>query len=105
MKRFADYPRMGSLVGYATMLTVAEAFRKAGSTNSEAFVEAMHGLEVESPVGSITFRTADQQSTMGAYVGRLTVKDGMPRMSGWRYGDGADYLPPESEAAKMRPTS
>lgn len=105
LKRFDDYPRMGSVVGYATMMSVAEAFRKAGSTGPEEFIEAMQGLEVDSPVGSITFRAADQQSTMGAYIGRLTVKDGMPRMSGWRYGNGADYLPPESEAAKMRPTS
>ena len=103
MERFKDYPRLGSLVGYATMMAVAEAITKAGSTDSEALVEALRGLSVETPLGPIVFRAADHQSTMGTFVGRLTVKDGMPRMENWRFGDGADYLPSEEEAARMRP--
>lgn len=103
MKRFDDYPRLGSVVGYTTLLTVAKAITKAGTTDAEAILKALSGLDVVSPLGPITFRAADQQSTMGTFVGRLTVKDGMPRMVDWRYGDGKDYLPPEAEAAKMRP--
>jgi branched-chain amino acid transport system substrate-binding protein len=103
MERFNDYPRLGSVVGYATMMAVAEAIAKAGSTDSEALVEALRGLSVETPLGPIVFRAADHQSTMGTFVGRLTVKEGMPRMENWRFGDGADYLPGEEEAAGMRP--
>lgn len=105
MKRFDDYPRLGSVVGYATLMTIAEAIEKAGSTDSEAFVEAMLGLNVDTPLGPINFRMADQQSTMGTFVGRLTVQDGMPRMQEWRYGDGTEFLPPEDEASKLRPSS
>ena len=103
MERFDDYPRLGSVVGYATMKTIAAAIAKAGSTDAEALVEAMKGLTVATPLGPIVFRAADHQSTMGTYVGRLTVKEGMPRMVDWRFGDGADYLPSEEDAAKMRP--
>lgn len=101
--RFDDYPRLGSVVGYAAMWTVADAIAKAGSTEPEALVDALRGLEVDTPLGPIVYRQADQQSTMGTYVGRLTVKEGMPRMEDWRFGAGADYLPSEQDAARMRP--
>jgi len=105
MKKFDDYPRLGSVVGYSAVRTIAKALEAAGSTDADKFIEAMKGLDVETPLGPITFRTADQQSTMGTYVGRLTVKDGMPHMQDWKYGDGKDLLPPEDEASKMRPAS
>ena len=66
-------------------------------------MDALRGLAVDTPLGPIVYREADQQSTMGTFVGRLTVKDGMPRMVDWRFGAGADYLPSEEEAAKLRP--
>ncbi len=103
MARFDDYPRLGSVVGYAALWTVAEAITKAGSTDPKALVEALRGLELETPLGPIEYRVADQQSTMGTFLGTLTVKDGMPRMVNWRFGAGADYLPSEADAAKMRP--
>jgi len=103
MARFDDYPRLGSVVGYAALYTVAEAITKAGSTEPEALVEALRGLELDTPLGPIEYRVADQQSTMGTFVGTLTVKDGMPRMVNWRFGAGADYLPGEAEAANLRP--
>lgn len=103
MKRFDDYPRLGSVVGYVAMKSIAAAIAKAGSTEPRAITGALRGLPLESPLGPITYRAADQQSTMGTFVGRLTVKDGMPRMVDWRYGDGADYLPSEAEVAGMRP--
>jgi branched-chain amino acid transport system substrate-binding protein len=103
MERFNDYPRLGSVVGYATMHSVAAAVAKAGATDAEAIVSALHGLEVETPLGRIRFRPSDQQSTMGTFVGRLTVVDGMPRMVDWRFGAGADYLPSEADARAMRP--
>ena len=102
-KRFNDYPRLGSVVGYSALKTIAAAITKAGGTEPGAITQALRGLKVNTPLGPVTFRAADQQSTMGTFVGKLTVKDGMPRMVDWRYGDGQDYLPPEAEAAKLRP--
>ncbi len=103
-KRFDDYPRLGSVVGYTAIKAIAAAIEKAGVTDTDALIQALRGLSLESPLGGIRFRVADQQSTMGTFVGRLTVKDGMPRMVDWRYGDGNDYLPDEAEAAKLRPS-
>ncbi|WP_193187640.1 ABC transporter substrate-binding protein [Nisaea sediminum] len=102
-KRYGDYPRNGSLVGYNTMLSIAAAIEKAGSTETEALVEAFKGLKLATPVGEITYRAIDHQSTMGAFVGKTAVKDGKGIMVDWTYRDGADYLPSDDEVRALRP--
>ncbi len=102
-KRFNDYPRLGSVVGYSTVIAAAAALRKAGSTDSEKIVAALSGLTFSSPFGSVTFRALDHQSTMGAYVGRTALKDGKGVMVDWRYADGKDYLPSDADVKTLRP--
>jgi len=102
-KKFSDYPRLGSVVGYAAVQTAAAALRKAGSTDTDKLVAAMKGLAVDTPFGRITYRALDHQSTMGAYVGRTAVKDGKGVMVDWRYADGKDHLPGDDEVRRMRP--
>ncbi|MEZ5714104.1 MAG: ABC transporter substrate-binding protein [Paracoccaceae bacterium] len=104
MDKWGEAPKTGSIVGYNSILSIKAAIEKAGSTETEAMLAAMEGLEVaSSPTGPFKYRAADHQSTMGAYVGRTAVVDGKPKMVDWFYADGADYLPSEEEAAKMRP--
>jgi len=93
--KFRDYPRLGSVVGYAAVIGAAEAIRKAGSLEPEKIVDAMKGLSHSTPFGRIVYRPLDHQSTMGAYVGRIGLRNGKGVMTDWRYADGADYLPPE----------
>jgi branched-chain amino acid transport system substrate-binding protein len=100
---FGEAPKMGSLVGYNTFLSIAAALNKAGSTDSEDLVKAFRGLWVQTPIGSITFRSADHQSTMGAWIGTTTVQDGKGVMANWRYVSGAEVLPPEDKALQLRP--
>jgi branched-chain amino acid transport system substrate-binding protein len=102
-KRWNDYPRLGSVVGYTTVMSMVAALKKAGSIDSEKLVQAMKGLQVGSPFGPITYRSIDHQATMGAYVGRLAVQDGKGVMTGWSYADGAKYLPSDEEVSKLRP--
>ena len=101
-KKYNDYPRIGSIVGYNTMLTVAAALKKAGSTDTEKLVAAMKGLTLDSPSGTIHFRKIDHQSTMGAWVGRTALRNGKGVMVNWKYRDGAGYLPTDAEVRKMR---
>ena len=98
-------PKIGSLVGYMTVQSIATAITKAGSTDTDALVAAFKGLEVDTPVGSIMFRKQDHQSTMGAFVGTTALKDGAGVMVDWTYKKGADYLPSDEEVAKLRPAS
>ena len=101
--RWNDYPRLGSVVGYAALHSVAAALKKAGSTDTEKLLAAMESLELTSPFGRIVYRALDHQSTMGAYVGRIAVKDGRGIMTGWRYEPGDKHLPADDVVMKLRP--
>ncbi|MFN4311150.1 MAG: ABC transporter substrate-binding protein [Ferrovibrio sp.] len=102
-KKFNDYPRLGSIVGYATVQSAAAVIKKAGSLDTEKLVAAMKGLTHSTPLGNITYRPQDHQSTMGAYVGKIGLKDGKGIMTDWYYADGAKFLPSDADVAKMRP--
>ena len=43
--RYHDYPRVGSIVGYVTIKSLAAGIAKAGSTDTEKLVEAFSGLD------------------------------------------------------------
>ena len=101
--KFKDYPRLGSVVGYATVMSAAEAIKKAGSLDQEKLVAAMKGLTLITPFGMVQYRPLDHQSTMGAYVGQIGVKDGKGYMKNWRFVDGKDALPSDADVQKMRP--
>ena len=100
--KWKDYPRLGSVVGYSTMYTVANAIKKAGSTDTEQLIAALKGLEMDTPIGPIVYRAVDHQSTMGAYVGQLAKKKGVGTMVNWRFADGALFMPPFEEVRAMR---
>src|SRR5947207_284740 len=53
-KRWNDYPRVGSIVGYTALHAVAEGLRKAGSTDAQKLSSALQGLKMESPFGPNT---------------------------------------------------
>ncbi|HTS53252.1 MAG TPA: ABC transporter substrate-binding protein, partial [Burkholderiales bacterium] len=102
-KRYNETPRLGSVVGYTTFMAIAEGIRRAGSTDTEKLIGAFRGLKFESVFGPVTFRALDQQSTFGAFVGRLDLKDGRGVMVDWHYRDGKDYMPPDAVVRKRRP--
>ena len=103
--KFKDYPRLGSVVGYSTVMAAAAALKKAGVVDQEKLVAAMSGLQLGTPFGPVTFRPIDHQSTMGTYVGQIGVKDGKGFMKTWRFVDGKDALPSDEEVKKMRPAN
>ena len=104
-KRWNDYPRQGSVVGYAAMYSLAAGIARAGSTNTEKLITAFENLKVDSPFGPFIYRASDHQSTMGAYVGTTAIKNGMGVMVDYRYVDGASVLPSDDEVKKLRPVA
>ena len=104
-KRFNDYPRLGSVVGYDTVVSIVAMLRKSGGTETEKMVDAMKGLSFESAFGEgpVLYRALDHQSTLGAYVGKTALKGGKGTMVGWRYADGAKYLPSDDVVRTLRP--
>lgn len=105
--KFKDYPRLGTIVGYNAIQSLAAGINKAGSTDTEALIKAFKGLDVNTPWGQITYRPQDNQSTMGAYVGKTTYSKDMKRgiMTDFYYADGKDYQPSDAEVKKLRPAS
>jgi branched-chain amino acid transport system substrate-binding protein len=105
-KRWNDYPRLGSIVGYDTMKSLAAGIAKAGSTDTEKLIAAFRGLKVEGgPFGTFHYRASDHQATVGAYVGKIALKNGKGTMSDFKYVDGATVLPSDEEVKKLRPAS
>ncbi|WP_443266813.1 ABC transporter substrate-binding protein [Xanthobacter sp. NM-25] len=98
-----DYPRLGSIVGYSTVKSIAAALKATDDHSTEGLLKAMKNLKVSTPFGDIVYRAADHQSTLGAYVGKTALKDGKGVMVDVVFKKGPDYLPSEEEAAKMRP--
>ncbi len=101
--KFNESPRLGSVVGYTTIQTIAAALKKAGSTDTEKLIAAYRGLDFNSPFGPAKFRAGDHQSTLGAFVGKTALKDGRGIMTDWRYIDGASVLPSEDDGRRRRP--
>jgi branched-chain amino acid transport system substrate-binding protein len=101
-KKYNDYPRLGSVVGYTTIKAIAEGVKRAKSTESERLIVAFKGLSLEMPFGKITFRAEDHQSTMGAYVGKIKNDNGKGVMVDYKYMDGARFQPTADELKKLR---
>ena len=101
-KRWNDYPRQGSVVGYTAVHAAAAAMKKANAVETEKLVDALKGLRMSSPFGPIQWRALDHQSTMGAYVGQLAKKGGKGTMVNWRYADGASFQPLDEEIRILR---
>jgi branched-chain amino acid transport system substrate-binding protein len=103
-KKYDRSPVLGSLVGYITYLSIFEAIRKASSTDTDKVVAAFRGLRVETPIGPISYRASDGQSTMGAWVGttRVDPKRGVGIMVNHEYIPGDKVLPSDDEVKKLR---
>ncbi len=101
--KYKDYPRLGSVVGYSAIKSLAEGMKKAKSTDTEKLIAAFRGLKLMTPFGPIVYRPQDHQSTMGAFVGRTKNEGGKGVMVDYRYMDGAKFQPTDAEVRKLRP--
>ncbi|MGH7391688.1 MAG: ABC transporter substrate-binding protein [Candidatus Rokuibacteriota bacterium] len=68
------YPSSWAIQGYIGMQFLAEAIKKAGSTDSDKVSRALLGLSVQTPHGKMTIREKDHQLNRGQLYGK-TVKD------------------------------
>ena len=100
--KYKDYPRLGSVVGYTMIKSIAAGLKKAKSSDTEKLIAAFKGLQLDSPFGKITYRAQDHQSTMGAFVGKTKNEGGKGVMVDYVYLDGAKYLPADAEVKKLR---
>ena len=100
--KYKDYPRLGSVVGYSAIKSLAAGIRKAKGTETEKLIAAFSGLQVDTPFGKVTYRAEDHQSTMGAFIGKTKNEGGKGVMVDYRYLDGAKYQPTNEQVKKLR---
>ena len=100
--KFSDTPRLGSLLGYVVVQMLQAALAKAGSTETDAMIQALEELTAETIAGPVSIRALDHQSTLGAWVGQTALKGSQGTLRNWRYDDGKDFLIPEEEVRAAR---
>ena len=101
--RFKAVPKFGALIGYTTIKAIAAGITRAGSTDTEKMIDALRGVEFDTPVGKVSMRAADHQATLGSWLGKLAIKDGKGIMTEWTWVDGKELLPTEQEGRAKRP--
>ncbi len=104
-RKYNEYPRLGSVVGYSMIMSIAEGLKRAKSTDTEKLITAFSGMPVTTPFGKVTYRAVDHQSTMGAFVGTTRVEGDKGVMTDYRYLDGSSVLPGDAEVKKLRPAN
>jgi branched-chain amino acid transport system substrate-binding protein len=69
-----EYPSSWAIQGYIGMQFLAEAIKKAASTDGDKVSKALLGLAVDTPTGKLTIREKDHQANRGQLYGK-TVTD------------------------------
>ncbi|NND65213.1 MAG: ABC transporter substrate-binding protein, partial [Gammaproteobacteria bacterium] len=87
---------------YHTMQLIADGIEAAGTTETEALIDALEGLEAETIFGPVTIRVIDHQSTSGIWIGEAGFVDGRPQLVNWEFKDGNDYFPTDDYILNLR---
>ena len=73
-KRYGRYPAYVSETGYSSVYAFKAAVEKAGSKETKAVIQALEGMEMDSPAGHRIFRKEDHQALYTVPWGK-TVSD------------------------------
>ncbi|MGD2184823.1 MAG: ABC transporter substrate-binding protein [Desulfobacterales bacterium] len=74
---YGNPPGFPAFHGYITAHFIAEAYKKAGSLDTEKFIDALEGLKISSPAGRIEMRACDHQVILPMYLGVTKVSSEM----------------------------
>jgi len=61
---YGGVPGFPAFQAFITGHFIAEAYKKAGSLDTEKFIDALEGLQIQSPVGRIEMRACDHQAIL-----------------------------------------
>ena len=76
-KAYGHPPGFPAFQGFITAHFIAEAYKKAGSVNTEKFIDALEGLQIQSPVGRIEMRACDHQAILPMNFGVTKISPEM----------------------------
>ena len=75
-EEYGEPPDLFTAGGMAAGIAIVEAIRKAGTTDAEALIQVMEGMEFDGPKGRYIFRAEDHQALQPMYVARLEIRPG-----------------------------
>jgi branched-chain amino acid transport system substrate-binding protein len=73
-----EYPSSWAIQGYIGMQFLAEAIKKAGSTDGDKVSKALLNLTVDTPTGKLTIREKDHQANRGQLYGKTVMDSKYP---------------------------
>ena len=103
-ERTGELPKSGDIIGYVSTYIMAEAIKKAGSTDSMAIGNALRGSKYETLLGDITVRDFDGQATFPYNIGFTYTDPKYPfkRLKNVTRAQGEDVLSTKDEVEKAR---
>jgi len=103
-ERTGEFPKSGDIIGYVSTYIMAEAIKKAGTTDSAALGKALRGSKYETLLGDITVRDFDGQATFPYNVGFTSTDPKYPfkRLKDVTRAQGEDVLSTKDEVEKAR---
>lgn len=75
---YGRYPKVGALYGYIAAQFIIQGLEKAGEVDTEKFIDALEGMNVDSPVGEVSMRTCDHQAVLPMFFGTTTKSPDYP---------------------------
>jgi branched-chain amino acid transport system substrate-binding protein len=101
---YGNPPGFPAFQAYITAHFIAEAYRKAGSLDTEKFIDALEGLQIQSPAGRIEMRACDHQAILPMNFGvtKLSPELGVAISTDILTLRGAEVMPSCEEIMKAR---
>jgi branched-chain amino acid transport system substrate-binding protein len=89
-----EYPSSWAIQGWIGMAFLAEAIKKAGSTDSDKVAKALLGLSIDTPIGKQVIREKDHQANRGQLYGKTVMdpKYPFPIMKPVEYVDPTKFM-------------
>lgn len=103
-KNYGTPPSYNAEGAYVAVYAFKAAIEKAGNTDGKAVAQALSGLSIPTPTGTITFRKGDNQALIGPTWGRtgaMNTQDKIRSLTDAQFFDGEKITPPVDPACKM----
>lgn len=98
-KKYGNYPSYAGYTAYDEVYYIAEAVKRAGSTDGEKLVAALEKTDYEGTIGRVQFYGKDEPFTHGLKYGKGLLTGLMLQ---WQDGKQVAVWPPEVAKAKIK---
>jgi branched-chain amino acid transport system substrate-binding protein len=101
---YGNPPGFPAYQAYITAYFIAGAYERAGSLDTEKFIDALEGLKIDSPTGKVEMRACDHQAILPEYFGvtKLSPELGVAISTDIYTLRGAEVMPSCQEVMEAR---